>query len=241
MRDVTRRAAANTAGHVTEHVLIAPVVDVPGLGDTHVDEGRFHRVLSDDALHRLANAEPVRREVRARARLGKRDEGHRVERGEPVEKLHRRIHDRLHARRGDVELIDGNDDLTAVGGSDVARVVRLCGIGGPLPGLFEIDLDQIRRHHAAGFAVDLHREVGRGQIFDRSSVPVDDTDIDRDQLDARLERRPLRRRLLRGHASGHGEGGGDDQRNEERSHARILHPRETPGVEKRAATSPSAR
>jgi hypothetical protein len=116
-------AAAFAVGHRREHELIAAVGDGQRLGDADVVLPRNRaRMLSDQPLHGEAEAQLVGGEVDARPGLGEDDEGDLVERTEFVEKARGRGHDRADGARPDVHLIDGDDDLAAVGRREIARV-----------------------------------------------------------------------------------------------------------------------
>ena len=96
----------------------------------------------------------------------------------------------------DIHLIDGDDNLPSVRRRQVARVEALGLVGDLLLGSLDVYLDQLGRHHPPDFAVDLHGELRRAQIFDRPAAPIHDGDVDRNQIDAGLERRTLDRLFL---------------------------------------------
>ena len=156
---------------------------------------RWPQLRADDRLHRALDAKTIVGEVddRARGRIG--DEADTIGRAERVHEAGRRLQ---HAARGagaDVELIDGEHDHPAVRRRLVGGEDRLEGIGGLLARGLDVDLDELGRDDATRFAVDLHQEIGREQVLDRTAAAVGHGDVHGDDVDAGAERRSLFRRL----------------------------------------------
>jgi hypothetical protein len=112
----------------------------------------------------------------------------------------------------DAALIDGDHDQPRVGRREVAAEEGFDLVLDLPARLFDVDLEQLRRHDASLLAVDLDRELRSAKILDRPTAPVDDRDVDGNEVDARSEGRRLR--FLR-----RKRGGG------ERDHQQYPHPR----------------
>src|SRR5688572_4199721 len=172
-----------------ERQLVALLLDRDRFRDADVVlTGGGARLVADEALHRQAQLQLVGREADPRSRLGIGDERDLIERAQLIEEPLRGRHDRAQRSGSDVDLIDGNDDLPAVRRRQVTRVERLALISNLLLGGFNIDLDQFGGNDAANFAVDLHSEVWRTQIFNRSSIAIDHGDVNRDKVHTSPER-----------------------------------------------------
>ncbi len=152
---------------------------------------RRARLVADEPLHGQLQAQLVVGEADARSGLGIGDEGDLIERTQAIDEALCGGHDRAQRTGPDVDLIDRDDDLPAVGRRQVARVERLALVGHlPLRRL-DIHLDQLGRDHAAHLAVDLHREVWRAKILDGTPVSIHHRNIDGRQIHTGSERRPL--------------------------------------------------
>ena len=143
--------------------------------------------MPDEALQRAAQAHLVVREVHAHAGVRKCDERDLIEWSKTVEKAGRRIEDRTERPWPDAHLIDRQHDPPPLRRSQVAGVEALRLVDLWLsPGL-NVDLDEIGRDHAPDDAVDLHHEVRREKIVDRSPVLVHDRDVHGHEIDTRAE------------------------------------------------------
>jgi hypothetical protein len=122
-------------------------------------------------------------------------------------------------------------DVVRIDGDHHEASALRAGVGVELHGLVgraavdgAVDRDELRRGDAARLAVDGQREVAGCEIGNRPAVLVDDADVDRHQVDGRLERGFRRLLVLRRGQSF--EGAQDEQRERQRC-GKCLHPLES--------------
>ncbi len=194
------RGATFALDDVGVYEAVKPLHDRQRLG--HADAVTSRRGplrVPDETLQRAAEAHLVVREIHAHTGLGIRDEGHLIEWSEAVEKPGCRIEDRPERTGPDVHLIDRQHDPSPVRRRQVAGIETLRLVNLRLSRGLNVDLDQIGGDHAPCFPIDLHHEVRREQIVDRSSVPIHDRDVHSNEIDTRAEPGALDRlRRLRG-------------------------------------------
>src|SRR4030095_688043 len=119
---------------------------------------RGTRLVANEPLHGQLQAQFVVGEADARSGLWIGDEGDLIERTQPIEEALRGRHDRTQRARPDVDLIDSEDDLPAVGRGQVARVERFALVSDLPLRRFDVDFDQLGRDDATNLPVDLHRK-----------------------------------------------------------------------------------
>src|SRR6185503_1341811 len=115
---------------------------------------RRARLVANETLHGELQAQFVVGEADPRSGLGIGDERDLIEWNQAIDEALCGGHDRAQRTGPDVDLIDSDDDLPAVGRRQVARIERLALVGDlPLRRL-DVYLDQLGRDDPANFTVD---------------------------------------------------------------------------------------